>query len=428
MQNQIQDSLSAEQSELYRPSFPKNWEEISLHNLARWINGKAFTGTDFNQKGLGLPILKIAEIKNGISDQTSFTDKEYDKEIFIKTGDILFPWSGTPETSIDILIWNGVNGWLNQHTFKVVPNSNMDKEFFYYLLRYLKVNFIKIASNKQMTGLGHVTVNDLKNLKVRIPGQFFQKKISLILSTLDKKIELNNKIAKNLEETAQTIFKEWFVNFRFPGYGKIKFVDSELGNIPTDWNVGNIKDLINIISGYPFSSKLYDTEKGLGVVTIKNVQDADFITECSAFIREEAVPSKMSQDCRLTDGSILLSLTGNVGRVCFTYGGKYLLNQRVAKLVPIKKENKAFTYFMFRQTPMQNYLINLAKGSAQPNLSPVETGNIRIVIPSFEVLDNFNKIAAPIYTKLVDIRNGNQKLTALRDLLLPKLMKGEIRV
>ena len=190
-----------------------------------------------------------------------------------------------------------------------------------------------------------------------------------------------------------------------------------------------VGDLVWIISGYPFSSKLYNkSKKGIGVVTIKNVQDGNFITECDSFIEEKKIPKNMNKECLISDGDILLSLTGNVGRVCFVYCRKYLLNQRVAKIKPKNPNDRAFIYFLFRQQDMQNLLINMAKGSAQPNLSPVETGEIEITIPSREILGRFNKVINPIYEKLIKLKVENKKLAAMRDLLLPKLMSGEIRV
>jgi len=158
------------------------------------------------------------------------------------------------------------------------------------------------------------------------------------------------------------------------------------------------------------------------------VQNGNFIIECDSAITKDNIPTNMDSECYLHDGDILLSLTGNVGRVCFVYGGEYLLNQRVAKLVPLKEQNRAFVYFLFRQLEMQNQLINMAKGSAQPNLSPVETGKIEISIPSQDILDKFNRLINPIYNQLIKNKKENQKLTELRDLLLPKLMNGEIRV
>jgi len=121
-------------------------------------------------------------------------------------------------------------------------------------------------------------------------------------------------------------------------------------------------------------------------------------------------------------------LTGNVGRVCFVYGEEYLLNQRVAKLKPKRENDRAFCYFLFRQPTLQNQFINMAKGSAQPNLSPVETGEIVLDIPLREVLDELNEILNQIYNRLVRNALENQKLAELRDLLLPKLMSEEVIV
>jgi len=299
-----------------------------------------------------------------------------------------------------------------------------DIKFFYYFLK--RIPFQQIGSDVGVPGLNR---DIAYGLEVKIPEDpNIQKRIADVLSAFDDKIELNNKISKNLEAMAQAIFKEWFVKFRFPGYEKTKFVNSELGQIPKGWKIGKIKDVVGVISGYPFSSRLYSPKDGLGVVTIKNVQDGQFITEFNSFIKKENIPTNLNSTYYLKSGDIILSLTGNVGRVCFVYGGEYLLNQRVAKLVPKRPNDFAYCYFLFRQGTMQNYMINMAKGSAQPNLSPVEMSNTSLVIPPSETLDDFSKIAAPIYERILNNSNQYMFLTSLRDLLLPKLMNGGIRV
>ena len=292
-------------------------------------------------------------------------------------------------------------------------DKTIDESFIFYKL---------LCSNVKSTITGsaqpQITITELEQLELDLPSSEEQKRIADILSAFDDKIEVNNKIIKTLEEMAQEIFKEWFNK-----NSKFKSQKSK------SWETIKISDLAWIISGYPFSSKLYNKSKeGLGVVTIKNVQDGNFITECDSFIEEKKIPKNMNQECLISDGDILLSLTGNVGRVCFVYGGKYLLNQRVAKLKPKNSNDLAFIYFLFRQPDMQNLLINMAKGSAQPNLSPVETGEIEITVPAREILDKLNKVINPIYEKLIRLKVENQKLATLRDLLLPKLMSGEIRV
>ena len=173
-----------------------------LYDLAVWKNGLAFKNIDFAPTGK--PIIKIAELNDGLGPTTAYTQKEYGNEVHLTKGDFLFSWSGNPQTSIDIFRYNLPDGWLNQHIFKVVPNEDVvDKDFFFYLMKALKPNFTKIATNKQTTGLGHVTIADLKRLVVTIPSITRQKEIAKILSALDDKIELNNAINRNLRVQAK---------------------------------------------------------------------------------------------------------------------------------------------------------------------------------------------------------------------------------
>ncbi len=178
--------------ELYYPEFDSGWLRYSLYDLATWINGMAFKDIDFAD--FGTPVIKIAEIKNGVSGQTKFTQEEYDQKYFLRDGDMLFCWSGQPETSIDTYWWRGGDGWLNQHIFKVLPNQGLvDRSFLYQLLRYVRPTFVRIARNKQTTGLGHVTKADLQRLVVALPSLDEQRAIAATLGALDDKIESNRR-------------------------------------------------------------------------------------------------------------------------------------------------------------------------------------------------------------------------------------------
>jgi type I restriction enzyme, S subunit len=148
---------------------PKGWEVRALYDCAAYINGSAFRNDDFSQERAGLPVIKIGELKDGITSQTKFTEANLDLKYRIMSGDILFSWSGSPDTSIDIFVWTGGDGWLNQHIFKVKFYRPQEKVFVYSLLRHFKTVFVEIARNKQTTGLGHVTAQDLKRLKTVFP-------------------------------------------------------------------------------------------------------------------------------------------------------------------------------------------------------------------------------------------------------------------
>lgn len=148
---------------------PKGWSVRPLYDSAKFINGDAFKEPDFSPRGVGLPVIKISELKNGITDTTRWCSKELEPRYRVRDGDILFSWSGSPETSIDIFLWGAGDGWLNQHTFRVAAHRPIERPFVFFLLKQMKPVFVRLASNKQTTGLGHVTAGDLKRLRVVLP-------------------------------------------------------------------------------------------------------------------------------------------------------------------------------------------------------------------------------------------------------------------
>lgn len=379
-------------------NLPKGWQRVRLGEILRPLGFKIKKIKVSEYKSIG----KISIFDQGSYEIAGYTD-DLDAEYRGELPAILFGDHTLLVKLVKFPFAIGADGIqiLN-------PNTKiLDRIFFYYIIKYLVVL-------KKLKSYGYERhLKYLRELDFIFPQDISeQKRIAEILSAFDEKIELNNKINKTLEEMAQAIFKEWLSK-----------------NQKSNTKKQKLGDLIDIISGYPFSSKLYvNNKKALGVVTIKNVQDGNFITSCDSFIQKKDIPKNMNKECLIHDGDILLSLTGNVGRICFVYGGKYLLNQRVAKLKPKNEKDRAFSYFLFRQKSMQNRLINMAKGSAQPNLSPVETGEIKLEIPSRDILDRLGELLNPIYQKLIQNKNENQTLAALRDLLLPKLMSGEIRV
>jgi type I restriction enzyme, S subunit len=148
----------------------EGWNVKSVYEVANFINGAAFKEIDFNFKRIGLPIIKIAELKNGINEQTDFTTKNLENKNRITNGDMLYSWSGNPETSLEVFKWFRGDALLNQHIFKLEFNEKQSKFFVYYMLKELKREFVRLAEGKQTTGLGHVTVADLKELAIFYPS------------------------------------------------------------------------------------------------------------------------------------------------------------------------------------------------------------------------------------------------------------------
>jgi type I restriction enzyme S subunit len=135
------------------------------------VNGAAYRDFEFSAGREGLPIVKIAELKAGITEQTRFTLNNPGERYRLANGDILFSWSGNPDTSIDTFCWLNGAAWLNQHIFKVIPPSAEERTFLLCLLRELRPMFAEIARDKQTTGLGHVTAGDMKRLQVVEPSR-----------------------------------------------------------------------------------------------------------------------------------------------------------------------------------------------------------------------------------------------------------------
>lgn len=184
---------------------PKGWNTQPLYDIATFINGAAYKNFHFTDEPGAIPVVKIAEIKNGVSSQTKFTKTELDDKYRIEDGDILFSWSGNPDTSIDTFVWSGGPGWLNQHIFKIVFGDVADRNHVYYLLKYLRPEFAEIARNKQTTGLGHVTAQDMKRLYVVKPTITIKSAFNQIATDLFDQWYSNLLSIKALSKTRDTL-------------------------------------------------------------------------------------------------------------------------------------------------------------------------------------------------------------------------------
>lgn len=396
---------------LYSPMFPNQWTPIKLYELAEWINGKAFKKDDYNITGL--PVIKIAELNTGLSSNTKYSINN-DEKFYIKKGDILFAWSGNPDTSIDTHKFKEKEGYLNQHIFKVLPNDNkIESDFLYYILKYLKPFFKEIARNKQTTGLGHVTISDLKKIQVRIPSENIQKEIADIFIILDSKIEINNKIISNLESQAQAIFKSWFVDFE--PFQDGNFVESELGMIPEGWEVKELGELFKFVKGKKPKDLHEKYEDNFIPYIVKGVMDG---SETSKFTNEINIVKIKKLDCfMLMDGA-------NSGNIYYGYDGA--LGSTFALLESKNQVYRELIYWKLKTN--ESIIKNQNTGSAIPHANKDFISKMNVAIPInieenviVKTLENFR-------IKINSLNNQNTKLAELRDALLPKLMAGEIDV
>ncbi len=304
--------------------------------------------------------------------------------------------------------------YMSEHAIVAVTNKNHNNKYFAYKLAL--ANLGRFSGQAAQPGL---SVTKLLRLKFEMPSKSYQDRVASILSTYDTLIENNTKRIHLLEKMAENLYKEWFVRFRFPGHEKVEMENG----LPKGWKRGKLGDIVDFQSGFAFKSDTFCEDGKYSIVTIKNVQSDGFDGHNADKIAE--IPSRMPKYCRLNNGDVLLSLTGNIGRVCRVYGNDYLLNQRVAKL---KSSTPHYIYSVFKSEYVYKSLNVISYGTAQLNLSPIKAAKIKMSIPPNKLIEKFEEKVNPIFTEIDNLQQQNTLLAHQRDLLLPRLMSGKLEV
>ena len=409
-------------------SIKNNWRYVSLSELGSVARGKSKhrPRNDSILYGGKYPFIQTSDIKHSNfyvnSHSQTYNDiglaqsKLWPKDTLCMT--IAANIAETALLSFPACFPDSVVGF-------IADPGKSDVRFVKYALDQSKKNFQKTAKG---TAQDNLSLEKIDRLKIKAPEVSEQRKIGSILAAYDDLIENNEKRIRILEEMAQRLYTEWFVKFKFPGHEKTRMVDSgtEFGKIPEGWEVKRLGDLVNIVSGFPFKSSEYLESGKYKIVTIKNVHDGKFVLNFDSFIEE--LPQKLPKSCILGKGDILLSLTGNVGRVCVVYGERYFLNQRVAKLDPIGANKREYIYFMFRQIRFQKKLEAMSNGVAQQNLSPIQLKDVIAIAPSERIFDQFSEITRSYFNEVVSLNEKNLVLSQTRDLLIPQLVTGRREV
>src|SRR3989304_2117204 len=274
-----------------------------------------------------------------------------------------------------------------------------------------------------------ITFDQVADIEINLPSKVEQKTISEFLSALDDKIELNRQTNQTLEAIAQAIFKEWFVDFNFPGTtGEMQ--DSELGQIPKGWRVGKLGEVVAVQNGYAFKSNDFKDAGEIKIIKIKNISGNLVDVVSTQFVDREIV-EKLDKKYKIEIGSLLIAMTGaEVGKIgLIPKSEKQLwLNQRVGMFVEKVKYANHFIYILLGSEEYQNTLQNSALGSAQPNISSSVIENISTIMPPVKVILNFGELVNPLFERILSNYDESATLTAIRDSLLPELMNGETEV
>ena len=316
-----------------------------------------------------------------------------------------------------------------------VDTSIADPIYIFNILRNSKITeYLGNIADTAVSSYPSISPDDLRNLELDILEDIDeQKKIGDLLNNIDKKIEINNKIQYELEIISKTLYDYWFLQFDFPNEngkpykssgGKMVWNEELKREIPEGWEVRTVKDCADVVSGYPFKTETYSKDGKYKIYTIGNVQDGYIDDTCPNKI--DFIPDDMDRGCILKPCDIIMSLTGNVGRVGLVYTKNALLNQRVLKVEPLEGYHN-FLYLLFRNSSFSRVMQRIASGTSQKNLSPNQVCDFKFAIPKKSLLDLFNKKVNGFIKAIVNNLSQNQELTSLRDFLLPLLMNGQVK-
>jgi len=344
----------------------------------------------------------------------------------IDAGDVVVASSGNTYGKVGRIKGCHLPIMMNTSVIRFRP-INPEKLHPDYLYAFLRSDFFRAQIERFVVGSAQPNFGPthVKLMQLIMPEWGHQRRIASVISAYDDLIENNTRRIEILEEMARRLYEEWFVQFRFPGHEGVKFKESELGLIPEDWKVSTLDEFGEIITGKTPSKN--NSEFFGGVVPFIKLPDMHgntFIIETSERLSQEGVSSQKTKT--IPPGSICVSCIGTAGVVVITSEPSQT-NQQINSIVPRAPGLREFLFFS--ATALKEKINNYgATGATMTNLSRGKFASLQVVEPKEDLLCGYNKLAAPLFDKILCLQKANRNLRAQRDLLLPKLISGEIDV
>ena len=398
-----------------------NWKEYRFGDIAEIVMGQSPKGETCNESGIGFPLL------NGPTEFTAFyplpTQYTTDPKRFSETNDLLFCVRGSTTGKMNwsdqkYAIGRGIGAIRHRNGAKL-------NHFVKGIIEYHLPTLLQSATGSTFP---NVSREQLNGLKIKAPDLPTQTAIAEILSSLDDKIELNNKINQELENLAQTLFKQWFIDFEFPNENGEPYkssggemVESELGEIPKGWELGTFGDVIKKESLKVKKSESIVYKVYSAVKTSELVLSDDYFTKkvYSKSINNYFIVKNnwfAYNPSRINIGSIGLNKTG-IGAVSPVY-----------IVFSTKKYFHFFIEYILQLENTKNAIIQRCSGTVRQSLNFEGLSSIPLKIPNSELVRMFNDFVENNSEHIKMISNETIELTNLRDTLLPKLISGELEV
>lgn len=381
-------------------------------------------------EGTGYPLVRTPNIGRGriiYSGMHRVCEEVYNKRnarAIPQTNDLIFAREATAGNVA--LIQEGEKVCLGQRTVLIRPNANLVNPAFltYHLLA--PEQQYKLLSTANGATVAHVNMSTIRNLKLSLPPLATQHRIATILSRYDSLIENYQKQIKLLEEAAQRLYKEWFVDLHFPGHENTNIVDG----VPEGWEKKKLCELFSFVRGKSYTSKELSDE-GTIMVNLKNIQSfggykSDVEKHFIGTFKEEQTLMKGDLIMGVTDMTQERRLVGSVALIP-DFKEIATFSMDLIKLISFKLPN-IYLYCAMRYGDVSRQIAPLANGVNVLHLKPEAISNIEMVVASDSIIEKFVSYTSKTIESILSLQSQLRLLTEARDRLLPKLMSGEIEI
>lgn len=404
------------------------WKEVRLGDVCEIITGFPFPGKKYSKEGIRVVRGDNVTIGNlrWDAEKDKRWNEPFDKTEYysLQANDIVIGMDGSRVGKNKARIKKeDLPLLLAQRVACVRHNELAEQDYLYYNI-FSKKFIDYVNSIHTGSAIPHISQKQIEDYKILLPDLETQCRIASILSSLDRKIELNNKINADLEEMAQAIFKNWFVDFE--PFKDGKFVDSELGMIPEGWKVGRLDDIADVVGGStPSKAKPeYYTQKGIAWLTPKDLSNhpAVYTSRGEMDITEEGYNSTSTK--LMPKGTVLFTSRAPIGYISIAQND-ICTNQGFKSVVP-KKAGTCFLYCFLKYVTPE--IENKSTGSTFKEASGALMKSLQVIMPEQKVFEEFEEIVSPLFARIESLEKESSRLSLLRDTLLPRLMSGELEV
>ena len=388
------------------------WKKVKLGDCITTKKGFAFKSALYKSKGV--PVVRVSDFTlNSITnkDLVYYPVSEYDKykDYVLTEKDILIQtvgsWQYNPNSVVGKVVrvpYYHQGSLLNQNIVKIIPNEGVDTNFLYYRIKCVDFSGFVLGEARGAANQASITLDTIKRFQFCLPSSKDQHKIGIILSRYDSLIENYQKQIMLLEEAAQRLYKEWFVDLHFPGHENTKIVDG----VPEGWELSKLGSLAEFKRGKTITKK--DIVDGSIPVVAGGLEPAYYCNKSNTAER-------------------VITVSGSGANAGFTR--MYFEKVWASDCSYVDLETTPFLHFVYCYLKDNKTTIdNMQKGAAQPHVYAKDINAMELCIPPEDVLITFERNVSKCFNSISSLQSQIYLLTEARDRLLPKLMSGEIGV